>query len=121
MIQTLDGHTALVYIRGTEEDAAELVAPLQEVAQADVLPARICWSRNGTSTRSSTASTDDDDVDPAGFGAWGFEALLHDRLPRYQKLADRYGYIVEARDVATVRDGHDFMELMRKAIAARAA
>ena len=42
----------------------------------------------------------DEDVDPAGFGAWGFEALLHDRLPRYQKLADRYGYAVEARDVA---------------------
>ncbi|UXN72417.1 hypothetical protein N8D56_13875 [Devosia sp. A8/3-2] len=33
---------------------------------------------------------EDCDVDPAGFGARGFEALLHDRLPRYQALADNF-------------------------------
>ena len=46
--------------------------------------------RNGPSTRSSTGRQSDDDVDPDGFGAWGFEALLHDRLPRYQALADKF-------------------------------
>ncbi len=58
----------------------------------------------------------DDDVDPAGFGAWGFEALLHDRLPRYQMLAQNFGYIVEAADLATVRDGNDFIALVAMAI-----
>jgi hypothetical protein len=62
---------------------------------------------------------DDSDVDPDTFGAWGFEALLHDRLPRYQALADNFGYTVEATDLATVRDGADFIGLMGKAIANR--
>ncbi|MCS6760130.1 MAG: ATPase, partial [Candidatus Devosia euplotis] len=67
---------------------------------------------------------DDNEVDPAGFGAWGFEALLHDRLPRYQMLADNFGYVVEASDLALVRDGDgdgdgdgdEFIDLMAAAI-----
>ena len=61
----------------------------------------------------------DDAVDPDEFGAWGFEALLHDRLPRYQKLADNFGYTVEASDLATVRDGDEFIDLVASAITAR--
>jgi hypothetical protein len=63
--------------------------------------------------------TADDAVDPDEFGAWGFEALLHDRLPRYQKLADNFGYTVEASDLATVRDGDEFIDLVASAITAR--
>jgi hypothetical protein len=59
---------------------------------------------------------DDNKVDPDKFGAWGFEALLHDRLPRYQKLADRYGYTIDAADLATVRDGEEFVDLVAAAI-----
>ena len=59
------------------------------------------------------------DVDPDAFGAWGFEALLHDRLPRYQALADNFGYVVEAADLATVRDGDEFLDLVAGAIGKR--
>ena len=62
---------------------------------------------------------EDCDVDPAGFGAWGFDALLHDRLPRYQALADNFGYVVEASDLAIVRDGDEFVDLMAAAIEKR--
>ena len=61
----------------------------------------------------------DDDVDPAGFGAWGFEALLHDRLPRYEALADNFGYVIEASDLATARDGDEFVDLIAAAIEKR--
>ncbi|HUV32908.1 MAG TPA: ATPase, partial [Devosiaceae bacterium] len=63
----------------------------------------------------------DDDVDPGDFGAWGFEAILEDRLPRYQALARRHGYSVSASDAASVRDGADFDALMAKAISRRKA
>ena len=62
---------------------------------------------------------DDAKVDPGSFGAWGFEALLHDRLPRYQKLADKFGYVIEAADLATVRDGEEFVDLVATAIRKR--
>jgi hypothetical protein len=63
--------------------------------------------------------TDDNKVDPDKFGAWGFEALLHDRLPRYQKLADKYGYTIDAADLATVRDGGEFVDLVSSAMQGR--
>ena len=56
---------------------------------------------------------------PDKFGAWGFEALLHDRLPRYQKLADNFGYTIDAADLATVRDGEEFVDLVATAIQGR--
>ena len=59
--------------------------------------------------------TDDAKVDPDKFGAWGFEALLHDRLPRYQKLADKYGYTIDATALAPVRDGEEFVDLVATA------
>ena len=62
---------------------------------------------------------DDAQVDPDAFGAWGFEALLTDRLPRYQRLADKYGYVVEAADLATVRDGDEFLDLVAGSIGKR--
>ncbi|MGC4077516.1 MAG: hypothetical protein QM702_10880 [Rubrivivax sp.] len=61
----------------------------------------------------------DEDVDPDAFGAWGFEALLHDRLPRYQALADNFGYTIDAGDLATVRDGDEFVDLIAGAIRKR--
>jgi hypothetical protein len=61
----------------------------------------------------------DNDVDPDDFAGWGFEALLRDRLPRYQALADNFGYVVDAADVATVRDGDEFIDLLANAIGRR--
>ncbi len=120
VIQTLIGNTALVYIRGTEEDAAELIRRFKKSPKPMYYPPALLIS-SWQDYKRQHGITRDEDVDPAGFGAWGFEALLNDRIPRYRKLAERYGYSVEARDVAAVRDSADFMELMRKAIATRPA
>ena len=36
------------------------------------------------------AITNDDDVDPDGFAVWGFEQLLHHRIPLYKAIADQF-------------------------------
>jgi hypothetical protein len=118
IVRTLTGHTALLHIRGTEQDAAELIrrfraSPKPMYYQPDFLVMK--WAEYKALKRLGS----DDEVDPDDFGAWGFEALLRDRLPRYQALADNFGYTVEAYDVATVRDANDFMGLMARAIKAR--
>jgi len=111
VIRTLRDNTVLVYIRGTDKDADELIrrfkaAPKPMYYQPPFLVRK--WAEY----KKLNKITDDAKVDPDGFGAWGFEALLHDRLPRYQKLADKYGYTIEAADLATVRDGDEFVDLL---------
>jgi hypothetical protein len=118
VIKTLSRHTALIYIRGTEKDADELIrrfkhSPKPMYYQPPFLTKK--WAE----FKKLNKITDDAKVDPDAFGAWGFEALLHDRLPRYQKLADKYGYTIEAADLATVRDGEEFIDLVTTAIGGR--
>lgn len=118
VVKALTDKTALLYIRGTEADAAALVARFVEAPkpmyyQPDFLVAKWAEYKKLTGARS------DKDVDPAGFGAWGFEALLRDRLPRYERLAKKHGYIIEARDLKKVKTADDFMALMAKAIRMR--
>jgi len=118
VIRTLAAHTALIFIRGTEKDATELVkrfkkSPKPMYYKPEFLVQK--WAEY----KLINGILNDDDVDPAGFGAWGFEALLHDRLPRYQALADNFGYVVEAADLATVRDGDEFVDLIAAAIEKR--
>jgi hypothetical protein len=118
VVATLTKSTVLVYIRGTEKDAAELVRRFKESPKPmyyrpDFLSAK--WAEY----KALTGVKNDDDVDPDGFGAWGFEALLTDRLPRYQRLANNFGYTIEAADLATVRDGDEFLDLLANAMRAR--
>jgi len=118
VIKTLGESTALVYIRGTERDADELIrrfrhSPKPMYYQPPFL------TRKWAEFKKLNKIADDNKVDPDAFGAWGFEALLHDRLPRYQKLADKYGYTIEAADLATVRDGEEFVDLVSTAIKGR--
>ena len=115
VVRTLTASTALLYIRGTDADAEALIArftkaPKPMYYQPDFLVAK--WAEYKVLNRIKS----DDDVDPAGFGAWGFEALIHDRLPRYEQLARTFGYIIDARDLATVRDAADFSAMMAMAI-----
>ena len=118
VIETLAASTALLYIRGTDKDASELVRRFKESPKPMYYrPAFLLekWAE----FKHMQGIHNDEDVDPAKFGAWGFEALLHNRLPRYQALADNFGYVVEASDLATVRDGDEFIDLMAAAIEKR--
>ena len=118
VLKTLAAHTALIFIRGTDKDATELVkrfkkSPKPMYYRPEFLVEK--WAEY----KLINGILSDDDVDPAGFGAWGFEALLHDRLPRYEALAENFGYVVEATDLATARDGDEFVDLIAAAIEKR--
>ena len=118
VIKTLTESTVLIYIRGTEKDAAELVRRFKESPKPMYYQPHFLLEK-WAEYKALKGIDDDAKVDPDGFGAWGFEALLHDRLPRYQKLADNFGYTVEASDLATVRDGDEFIDLVASAIRTR--
>lgn len=55
-------------------------------------------------------------ADPDDFIRWIFPRLFHARLPRYSAIAEKYGYTIAAEEVSRVRDDHDFVELIEKAI-----
>ena len=118
VVNTLTASTVLIHIRGTEADAAELVRRFKQNPKPMYYRPEFL-AEQWAEYKRITGAERDEDVDPDGFGAWGFEALLRDRLPRYQALADRHGYTIEAADLATVRDGDEFLDLVAGAIRQR--
>jgi hypothetical protein len=64
------------------------------------------------------ASTDV--MPPDEFVTWVFPELFKSRIPRYQAIADEYGYTVDAHDVAKVTNEADFIKLVTDALAKHA-
>jgi len=56
------------------------------------------------------------EVTPDEFVTWVFPELFKSRLPRYQAIADRYGYTIDANDAAQVKDETDFIRLVANAL-----
>jgi shikimate kinase len=55
-------------------------------------------------------------IPPDDFVSWVFPRLFTSRLPRYQTIADQYGYILDATEVANVSNEDEFMQLIATAI-----
>jgi len=60
-----------------------------------------------------------DVIPPDDFVSWVFPELFKSRLPRYQAIADQYGYTVDANDAATVKGEEDFIRLIADALGAQ--
>jgi len=118
VLSAVSQNTALLYIRGTHDDEERLInnfikAPKPMYYSPDMLDG--AWA----DYKNENGIFADHDVDPDAFAIWGFAALLRHRLPTYQAIADRYGYVVEARDFETIRDDKDFDSMMMAAVAHR--
>jgi hypothetical protein len=61
------------------------------------------------------ASTDI--MPPDEFVTWVFPELFKSRLPRYEAIAQEYGYTVDANDAAAVQNEADFIQLVADALA----
>jgi hypothetical protein len=115
VLKTVAEHTLLLYIRGTPEHARMLVDRFREQPkpmyyQPQFLEAK--WAEY----KHLKGHRRDEEVDPDGFAAWGFEELLRHRIPLYESIARRHGYTVEAEEVLPVKDEEDFLALISRAI-----
>lgn len=118
VLETLAEHTLIVYIRTTPELEQTLIERARETPKPlyyreeflDKQLAEYMAEKGCSSTR---------DIPPDDFVAWVFPRLLHARLPRYQRIADRYGYVIEASAIGGLRDEKDFLELVAAAIDAK--
>ncbi len=61
------------------------------------------------------------EIDPNDFTRWIFPRLFHARLPRYEAIAEPFGYTVTSHEVGTVCTESDFLTLVENAIARQMA
>lgn len=115
VLATLAEHTVLLYIEGTPQHTAMLVERFRKHPKPMYYqPAFL--EQKWAEYKALNKIRDDDAVDPDGFAVWGFEQLLHHRLPLYEKIARRHGYTVRMRDIPTVTTEDGFVSLVSAAI-----
>lgn len=51
-------------------------------------------------------------IDPSDFVRWVFPHLFRARLPRYEAIADKHGYVISARDAFEVGNADEFLSLI---------
>ena len=115
VLKALSDNTLLLYIEGTAEHTQMLVErfrknPKPMYYQPQFLEQK--WAEY----KSQQNIKNDEDVDPDSFAVWGFEQLLHHRLPLYRKIAQNFGYTIPMSAVPNVNNETDFSGLIAKTI-----
>ena len=111
VMETLDRHTLVLYIKATPNDENTLI----ERAISDPKP---LYYREAFLDEQLTLYLAEKGLDfvamvePDDFVRWVFPRLFRSRLPRYQALAERYGYTVSSSSVAAIRDERDFLAMI---------
>jgi len=115
VLETLAQNTLIIYIKIPET----LEQTIIERAKTDPKPlyyreAFLEEKLEEFMTLKNYSSTDA--IQPDEFVSWIFPELFKSRLPRYQAIANQYGYTVDANDIAHVKNETDFIQLVSAAL-----
>lgn len=115
VLDTLAEHTLILYFK----IPPQLEQAIVERAKSDPKPlyyreefldeklADYMWTNQVNNT---------DEIKPDDFVTWVFPELFKSRIPRYQAIADRYGYTIDADKAAQVQTEADFIRLVADAL-----
>ncbi|MEM9099327.1 MAG: ATPase [Pseudomonadota bacterium] len=115
VLKALSPHILFVQIRGTDEDAEELVRRFDLAPKPMYYPED--YLRESWAAYIDAEALSEDQVDPDAFIRWGFRRLAKARLPRYAAIAENWGISVHASDIEAVRTPAEFDALIAQALA----
>jgi len=115
VLETLAKHTVIIYIKIPESLEQTIISR----AKTDPKPLyyrEAFLDEKLAEYMSLNNYTNADLISPDDFVSWVFPELYKSRLPRYQSIADQYGYTIDANDVAKVSNEGEFIQLIADAI-----
>ena len=115
VLKALADNTLILYIEGTPEHTSMLVDRFRKHPKPMYYEPAFLEQKWAEYKALNNISADND-VDPDSFAVWGFEQLLHHRIPLYAKIAKNFGYTVRMRDIPHVKSEDDFITLVSNAI-----
>ena len=116
LMELLAEHTLMLYVQVTEKDEKHLI----ERAEKDPKP---LYYREQFLDEQLADYLEARDlpyaamIDPDDFVRWVFPRLYRARIPRYERIAEDYGYTVTSEELYKVNSEADFFRLVESAIA----
>ncbi len=115
VIGTLAEHNLILYIKATEENEQELIKraekdPKPLYYREDFLDEQLAVYMQEHSLDYVAL------IEPDDFVRWVFPRLFYARIPRYQAITDKYGYLVTTDELAVVQNEADFLNLIEQVL-----
>jgi len=115
VIEMLAEHTIILYIQANDADEKRLIeraaaAPKPMYYRAQYLDEQleIYMQENKLEYVSM--------IEPDEFVRWVFPRLFYARIPRYERLAQQYGYTIKTEDLYQIKTEEDFLQLVAKTL-----
>lgn len=115
VIDSVADNTLMIYIQTSPEDEAFLI----ERAARNPKPLYYRESFLDTQLASFYAERGVEytaQIDPSDFVRWVFPHLFKSRIPRYEAIAEKHGYVISARDAFEVQNAEEFLSLIGDAL-----
>jgi len=115
-LEILAEHTLILYIKATEKNEKDLI----ERAISDPKP---LYYREAFLDEQLANYMQENDleyvalVDPDEFVRWIFPKLFYSRIPRYDAIANKYGYTITTEELSQVNNEKELLALIETAIA----
>ena len=115
VFETLSKHTLMIYIKATEQDEQELIR------RAAAAPKPMYYPEGFLDEHLNIFMQERDLeyvalIDPDEFVRWVFPRLFYARIPKYEALAEEYGYTVTTKDIAAIKNERDFLSLIERVL-----
>lgn len=114
-LEILAEHTLILYIKATEKNEQSLI----QRAESDPKP---LYYREAFLDEQLTAYMKENNldyvamIDPDEFVRWIFSKLFYSRIPRYDAIAEKYGYTITTDELSKVTNKDELMALIETAI-----
>lgn len=115
-LEALAEHTLILYIKATEKNEKSLI----QRAESDPKP---LYYREAFLDEQLAIYMEENKleyvamIDPDEFVRWIFSKLFYSRIPRYDAIAEKYGYTISTDELSQVTNKDELMALIEKAIA----
>jgi len=116
ILHILNDHSLILYIKATQDDEQVLIkraaaAPKPLYYRQAFLEEQLDEYMQEYGIEYTAL------INPDDFILWIFPRLFYARIPRYEAIAERYGYTITTDELAEVQSDTDFVGLIEKAIA----
>ncbi|MFK5915099.1 MAG: ATPase [Woeseiaceae bacterium] len=114
-LEVLAEHTLILYIKATEKNEKSLI----QRAMSDPKP---LYYREDFLDEQLNVYMKENNIeyiamiDPNEFVKWIFSKLFYSRIPRYDAIAEKYGYTITTDELSQVTSKEELMALIEKAI-----
>jgi len=115
-LEILAEHTLILYIKATEKNEESLIR--RAVSDPKPLYYREAFLDEQLAAYMQKNKLDYVAmIDPDEFVRWIFSKLFYSRIPRYDAIAEKYGYTITTDELSQVTNKEELMALIEKAIA----